>query len=560
MPGMNKGALRKVLVCLGFAAVAYVSVGSLALPHGPDQAIFAWIGDVILDGGVPYRNAWDIKGPFTYYIYAFAQGVLGQREIAIRLFDLVTILCGCWLLRKLVARLNGGNGFGASCAVVCYCLIYYSGGYADTAQPEGWGGLLILAVLWLLVVREAGTPEADQWPPATAALAGVLIACAALIKPTFLIYIALPVVHLFVVLFSGRRPPWKGLFHIFLGFFLVLGLALALLFEAAALKDFGDILQYLYTTYETVDRPGWSDALRAFPVSLLDTGILVPLLVVPIGLLETWRRNSRAVAVSMLTWLLLAITTVTVQAQFWQDHWLPAALATSAIFGVALNRFGLQDGRLSVDEVRRTGEPRAAGIFGTTAALVIVLLVTFVPQGWRAVARNSHWPVYVLGFEERHHYIRQVTAPFNEVSEPYNYTVLCRLSSFIAAHSQPSDRLAIWGWDVPVFTMSGRESATRFGVFQPLIEEGPVKSKYQRMFLDELAGNDPKYVVVDTHGAYFMPAGSGLQLLHEFPEFDRYLQIHYRLLTNLDVYQVWIRSPSGPSTVAAGVPRDQTKN
>lgn len=541
VPTPGTRALRIAFVALGFAAVLYVGLGSLALPQGPDQAIFSWAGNVILDGGVPYRNAWDIKGPLTYYIYAFAQAVFGRHEISIRLLDLVAILCECGLLRKLVLRWNGGNMFGANCAVICYCLIYYTGGYADIAQPEGWGGFMMLAVLGLLAVTY-------EWKAAAVATAGSLVASAVLVKPTFLIYIILPIVYIIATRPDCRHPRWSAVPYFLLGFSVVLGVAFLLLFEAAALTDFGDILRYLYTTYETVDRPSVSEALRALPVSLLNTGIIGPLLATPIGLRQLWSRNSPPVAASITCWLLLAILSVVIQAQYWQDHWLPAALAASAFFGIALS---------GIDQ-RAASHP--SGVSGRAIVLTLVILMTFTLAGWHAVSRNFSWPAHVLGFQSDANYIREVTTPFNEVSEPYNYMELRHVSDFVASHSQSDDRLVMWGWDVSAFNMSGRRSATRFGVFQPLTEEGPLKAKYQRVFLRELADNDPKYVVVDTRGAWFMSKDAGLRLLHEFPEFDHYLHIRYRLLTILDVYQIWIRSTASLNDSSALRVQGQTNN
>ena len=39
------------------------AVTSLFWPFGRDQRIFAWVGDVILAGGMPYRDAWEGQDP-----------------------------------------------------------------------------------------------------------------------------------------------------------------------------------------------------------------------------------------------------------------------------------------------------------------------------------------------------------------------------------------------------------------------------------------------------------------------------------------------------------------
>ena len=52
---------------LGLLA-ALAAVVSLWWPYGWDQGAMAWVGDTIVDGGMPYRDAWDVKGPLTYYV------------------------------------------------------------------------------------------------------------------------------------------------------------------------------------------------------------------------------------------------------------------------------------------------------------------------------------------------------------------------------------------------------------------------------------------------------------------------------------------------------------
>jgi len=41
------------------AAFGVAAVGSLFYSLGRDQGVFAWVGDQILAGGVPFRDAWD---------------------------------------------------------------------------------------------------------------------------------------------------------------------------------------------------------------------------------------------------------------------------------------------------------------------------------------------------------------------------------------------------------------------------------------------------------------------------------------------------------------------
>ncbi len=41
-------------------------ITTLSWPLGGDIGTYAWIGDVIVSGGTPYKDAWDCKGPLVY--------------------------------------------------------------------------------------------------------------------------------------------------------------------------------------------------------------------------------------------------------------------------------------------------------------------------------------------------------------------------------------------------------------------------------------------------------------------------------------------------------------
>jgi hypothetical protein len=75
--------------------VGLLAAESLLWPLAPDQGIYAWISDVIRDGGLPYADAWDIKGPSTFYTVALAQLVLGRHPWSIRVVDVVLLAITC---------------------------------------------------------------------------------------------------------------------------------------------------------------------------------------------------------------------------------------------------------------------------------------------------------------------------------------------------------------------------------------------------------------------------------------------------------------------------------
>ena len=507
------------VMVLGSLVVLYVALGSLVFPEGPDQAIFAWIGSVILDGGVPYRDGVDIKGPLTYYFYALAQGLFGRNELSIRVFDLAIIVGGCWLLRRLVLRLTHRNPFGANCAVIFFCLMYYGGGYADTAQAEGWGGFLILATVVILLERSVSANLRMTG-------AGVLIGLAVLIKPTFLIYILLPC----TLMGAGAMLSIPSLLLCAASLVATLAVAVLGLLHTQAFGDFLDVLAYLYTTYASIDRPSLTSGLSLLPKSVIRFGLLLPYLIAPISLKSLRKSEGGHVVCLIATWTILATATVVIQRRYWHDHWLPAAMALAVILGAGCNAL----------RQRYLVNPIYFSSWGRVLVVVVIVGALGIPAV-RAVYVNELWLGYALGFKSQDDYIAQITVPFNQIPVPFNYTELRRVSNYIDQSTAPDQRLVIWGWDVSLFVLSQRKSSTRFGVFQEVTDEGAVRDRFRAKFMQDVESRPPDEIIINTRGIFFLPPGAGWKLLNGFPEFKRFVYLGYSRKATIGAYEVWAK-------------------
>jgi hypothetical protein len=74
---------------LALACVLFVvRLPSLAQPMGADQGLYAYVGESIRAGGLPYRDAWDQKPPAIHLTYAVMRTVL-PRSAAVPAADLL---------------------------------------------------------------------------------------------------------------------------------------------------------------------------------------------------------------------------------------------------------------------------------------------------------------------------------------------------------------------------------------------------------------------------------------------------------------------------------------
>jgi len=498
------------LIAIGVAVSLFVALGSLAWPFGRDQANFAWVAGVILDGGVPYRDAWDIKGPLSYYASALGLGILGHHAISSRLPDLLAVTVCCGLLRKLVLRVTGGDGFGAHGAVICFVLLYYANGFWSTAQPDGWGGMLILAVTLILLE----SPQRLRW---SLAAAGGLIATAALFKQTFLLFTILPLMTPLLEPVSWRERV-KLTSCCLLVLFLTIGASLLVLsYFSRGLQDFTDILRFLRASY--VPRRNVHNELVYLEFVLPHLGLLIPLLLAPIGIIIMRRPGMGRQATVIGVWFVLTLLLVFVQGRYWPYHWIPADIAMAALMGVIFARLGHPE-----------GTPISALLRKKIAAPVICLSVLALP-GARALLENYAWPLYAVGVETRQQYFAHVTAGW--------YGTYEKLAAYVIEHSRPSDTVLLWGWDAIVNVLSDRRAPTRFGYSYPLVIPGPLQARYRELFLQEISRAPPRYIIVDAQGEWPLVNKSGLELMKEFSEFDRFVGGHYRLATAAGPFQIW---------------------
>ena len=177
-------ALVAVALAAGLVLAAAWAVAYLAWPFGWDHGAFAWVGDVIVRGGMPYRDAFDVKGPLSFYPSALVQLATGRNWWGIRLFDLV-LLVPCAVLVGRVGARFAGRVVGVGAAVL-WVLAYANTGFMNTAQPDGWVAwvMLLAAAPLLLGARPLSRRHA--------AIIGAAAALAALLKPHYAAFLVLP--------------------------------------------------------------------------------------------------------------------------------------------------------------------------------------------------------------------------------------------------------------------------------------------------------------------------------------------------------------------------------
>lgn len=454
---------------------------SLTYPFGWDQGLFAWAGGVIVQGGMPYVNAWDIKGPLVHYVYALAQTLFGPHLWSIRVIDAALLSAAAVSVARVASFLSEETT--GRWAAILFFLWYGSHSYWHTAQPDGWAGmLLIIALAPLLAVRST---RAKLW---TLASAGISVGIMTLLKPIYALFLLLPLLHLFTMRDGVSARHWSA---VLLGWLLPIALTLGWFAMKGALGELIEVhIKYgaIYATLSSGDR------LRGVVEYFLSARIVsVGLPIIIYGGYLLWHRH-RTAAMMLVLWIVLGLFSVALQNRFYAYHWLPM-LPPAAILG-------------TVGFTGILSRARTLGYVVGGVALVHCLAPILVEE-----IRFAGW---VAGRLDRDSYYAAYGGPGEEMKAVQWFKEQGKAGTVL-----------VFGWHSGIAWLSGRKTASRFGYSLPLVMGNglEMQSQYRSELLQELKAAPPRYVLVGTQSQLIL--GRHVTLA-DFPELEAVVHRNYR--------------------------------
>lgn len=447
-------ALRIVLTALAAVTMLW-AVASLSWPFGFDQGAFAWVGDVILRGGVPYRDAFDVKGPMSFLPSAAVMAVAGRNWWGIRLFDLLLVLGMALTIARLASRYsNRSTGIAAA---LLWVTAYANSGFANTAQPDGWVIWGLLFALAPACISDA--PVHRRYP----VMAGVVVALAAMLKPFYVVFLCIPMILAWRdPRFGAQRKSSLGL--VLAAFLVPIGVMLAWLGSHRALPAFWEA----YVRFNTEKN---SQSVASAVSGSLSYGLLADpfvLLALPLsvaGLVALHRRNQRA-ALVLGCWLAFALPITIIQRPYYpyRLHILSPVIAILAAAALALPApVPGQD-----PSARRV--PAALG-----GALLLLAALTF---GRHPLGEGLRWVRLASGHLPASAYYARYPVWHATAADER------AAARYLVASSTPNTR--VFSWNHPsVAVLAGRPLVPRLSIQTPVQAELP--ASVRQRYLDELA-------------------------------------------------------------------------
>ncbi len=507
------------------AALLVVRLPSLAQPMGPDQGLYAYVGERIRHGELAYRDAWDQKPPGIHYVYAALRSA-SPRDLVVPAADLGAAALVAALLWNLGARLGGPAAGGVS-ALIFLLLSDPSfaryGGVRVRAQCETFIGLAVAASLALAMGAEGAKGARSA---VRLAAAGLLLGAAFALKYNAGPYVL--VVLLALAVTSGVTlldVIWIGA-----GAAIIPLTLLAIFWRGGAVNDLYQAtiaynLHYSGQTYASrVDMVAY---LVAFPVQHARVDAL-------------WFVGGLGCLVLLVAGIRRRVA------------WLPVVWVATACLSIAIN------GSRNLPQYFLQAAPAlalAAGVAATMALAplpkaarwIIVLLVAI--GVWKAgddpfpkLARNVwHDTQYALGRIDR----RTHLAYYGGARDVDKYSALDNrdIGAFFAAKTAPGETVYIFGFSPGAYAYADRRSASRFFWSRPVIlgfNGGDPRYGVAGLRAD-LERNRPAYVVLQHHD-WSPDVQDSAPFFMSQPLLAGWLRAGYHQVPLIDGFDVWERN------------------
>ena len=503
---------------------------TLAYPLGRDQSVFAYLGRVIAHGGMPYRDAWDLKPPAIYLAYA---GVIHLAELfhapfslTLRIFDLLLAGIVALLLTRLATRL--GARWAGPLAAGWYALLYLRGGFWNLSQAEVWANLPLLGAS--LLALEAREDEANTLPYGL--IAGILVGVAALLKWTSVLAVA---PFLALPLFRRGRFRWIWALTFSAGAALPLLATFLWLKHGGAWEAYLDIQRGFVAPYTRLGASSlWMRIPRMFGFS---SGWLirmsVPVLLAGVG---AWKGHGLQPGARRLILLSLlgAFLSVCVQDKYFGYHWLPLYPALSILAGA---------GYLWLAQ-RLHG--RSLASHSPSSAIIRPWLQRPLVLGLGVVALTAaYWhgraymdaARYASGSLSTERWLWRFGPPYGG---DFSCVADHWAGEYIRAHTHPEDQVLIWGFESPVYLLSGREAPTRFFFDVPLTVHFAPES-WRAEFLRDVQARPPELFLIMRNDKIPWATGrkdDSTKQLAEWGELARWVSANYREETEIEDFTI----------------------
>ena len=454
----------------------FIRIGFQDIPIERDEGSYAYMGHLLLQGGTPYLDFYEMKPPALFYSYALLSGLSGGDLAWMHVWMAVFLFAGGMFLFYLVRRwLDDGAAVFAVLGYAALSMMPYASGFS--IQAEHMVAVFAIAGLWALTKGlQMGT---RRW----IILSGILLCYGLLIKQNGIFFAALAITLVPFYHRTENPTQWVGN-TLRDGGWLALGAAIPVAIFAVLMIIQGNLAEFWFWNVE-YPKSYTSSISWDLGKTLLTNGLNKMSADQPVfwylggaGLVLIWMTRIagwKKWAVS--GFLLLAMVSVSPGKRFYGHyflHFIPALAVASSAVVFALGRW--------LEPV--TG--RLSRLVLGPALATIVLLLTIA----------NHESYY---FRPNFTKILRTTYGSNPFPESK------QLADYLNKIYQPGDGLVVFGSEPQLYAYTKAEVPTRHHFMGFLLKNHKKDLEWQEEVIESVTNDPPKYAVWVQHPLSWVP-------------------------------------------------------
>lgn len=561
-PGFSSRADR-ILAGACIVAIAFFLLQILTFGYGRDQGIYAVVARAVVEGGMPYRNAWDFKPPGIFIVFTASRALFGDGQHGIRVLEVLGLIAMIAAMVRLAELLWGRRLIGLAAGALAV-MVHAQLDFWHTAQPESFGGMATIFGLLLALSgeRERRLRAAGGNRRKVALLwiaSGALFGIAGLLKPPLAGGgVAAALALGWSAYRSSEQSDRKLLQFVRVTLppaaFIAIGGVLpfaACLAWFAAKGALGDLYQVLFVFTPFYTAIGWEGSsvigmtyysftewLTSY-TSLVTAGIFLLVILRPRPAAPdapAAPSDSRlafpegsTLGITLLAGVIaFHVAGVAMQGKFFPYHYGATWPPTAMLAALGLHRAWERYGRTS---------PLRVGLF-----FVLLIVASFA----RSATKD------VPGSFLRRSLIR--IAVFTE--SPRDLTAVDRLASvadvnavanrgaadFIRAKVPPGRPVFVWGFEPVIYDLADRPFSSRY-IYNVAQRVAWAKKPAREVLMRDLAARPPAAIVVEHRDVFPMVTGDAIDsadTLHDFTELRDLIRGRYELATSIEDLDIYL--------------------
>jgi len=481
----------------------FVRIRLLHMPLERDEGEFAYVGQLILKGIVPFKIAYNMKLPGIYAVYALIMAIFGQTDTGIRIGLLLANLATAVLVFALARRL--WNTQLALIAAASYPVLTLSRAVIGLAahatqfqMPMVVGGVILLLKAL----------ESDR--RSLLFLSGLLMGLAFITKQHAILFVAFGGCYLLWELIRSRALPRPAIVKraavYTLGAVIPFAVVCITVLAAGVFGKFW-FWTFTYAHQYTTEMPVPSGLFLLRAMCVQGAGYIAALeALAAVGLLAVWCDRKLRPRAVLVTGFLLSGFLATAPGLYFREHYFVMMMpAMSLLIGASVMWIGQLLSRLRFAPVLRF-----VPLLLFLAAVAQVMIVSREVFFESTLIRASR--------------LTYGASPF-----PESITV----AEYIKERTSPDDKIAVLGSEPQIYFYADRLSATGYLYTYGMAEKQPYALRMQQEMSNEIEAAKPKYIVyVNVGGSWLFRSWSDRWILTWFA---KYASAHYKVVGLADI-------------------------